>query len=74
MVKRGFTIFVFWHVFAGNNRDVHYAAATGFSHIRGLLCAMPDTSVMNSQIAGVDIKPDFAGVGIIIYKVFFLEK
>ncbi len=73
MIERRLAICVLWLVFAGNNGYIHDPAAAGISKHRRNRGAVPDTTVMYCQIAGLYIKANFPAVGIIIDKVLFAE-
>src|SRR5436305_8544397 len=74
VVERCFAVLVFGHVFTGNNRYIHHAAAARFADIRRLLRPVPDPAIMNSKISGIDVKPDFTRIRIVVDEIFFLEK
>src|SRR5580658_5863444 len=74
MVKGGFAAGILGLVFSGDNRYIHHAAAAKFPNQRRLLGAVPDTAVVYGEVAGLDIKANLAGIGVIVDEVFFAKK
>ena len=74
MVERRLALLILGHIFPGDDGNIHYPAAAGFTIQRRLLCAMPDPSVMYSKIACTQVESNFTTIRIIINEIFLSKQ
>src|SRR5438128_1928403 len=74
MIEGCLALLILGHVFTGDDGNIHYPAAAGFSIQRRLLRTMPDPSVMYRKIACTQVESNLAAVGIIIDEILLAKQ
>jgi hypothetical protein len=74
VIERRFAILVLRHVFSRYDRYVHNPATACFAKVWGLLSPVPESTIMNAEVPGIDIESDFVFIGVVINKIPFPEQ
>ena len=74
MVKRRLAVFVLRHILARHHGNIHHPAAAFFTIIGRLLHAVPESSVMNREVTGIDVQSNFFRIGLMVDEVFLLKQ